>query len=417
MTATKTAMSQMSSILFVLFFALIPVGEGAALTVLALLALLAIIQWRDLDFSALGQGAVRNVLVCLGLWFLVGILMLWLGGEGWQKPSELGRWTGLLAIPLVFVWSRKLEYKWLQYAVTAFVLVLFFGAVFGMLQYFFNARPGEHFFRAALSNATQNTVPGRPERTVAGGFFFHRLKMAHVGVLGMGILVARQLFFHMGIRRRMLELVVLTSVVAAVLLTYTRGAVLGMLAGVAASIWFASRRVRLVSLAGVVLAIALALTSPSVRDRIASIQGQQASSVRALIWSQAVEVLLDHPLGIGLGNYPKVIGRYYDAVEPSFSVRTYPHSVLLAALVETGPLGMACYVAAFVFLGLLCMRLLRDSNAPPWQKTNAGAGLFALAAFWTIGLSHDVLFHQPVSLAFAALLGFVLSALHEPVRS
>jgi O-antigen ligase len=184
----------------------------------------------------------------------------------------------------------------------------------------------------------------------------------------------------------------------------------------------ASRRWRLAGAVGLALALGGALVVPSVRARLGSIGGDETSSVRSLIWSQGVRVIADHPLGVGLGNYSVVVGRYYDVVDPAFNIRTYPHNLWLAAWAEAGPFGLFGYVTVFAALIAGCVAVLRRRAAG--DPALAAAGLFGTVAMVVIGMTHDVLYHGVVALSFAGLAGLVLgswlqgtTATNEPLLS
>ena len=106
------------------------------------------------------------------------------------------------------------------------------------------------------------------------------------------------------------------------LLTFTRGAVLGgVIAGVVC-LPFLRGRLRVAAVAVLVALAAVGFAMPGVRARMVSAGGEEASATRGLVWSQGVRIISDHPLGVGLGNYSALVGRYYDAVRPEFTVRT-----------------------------------------------------------------------------------------------
>jgi O-antigen ligase len=405
---------ELHGVVLVLAGLAIPLGEGLAIG--ALVALLMVLAWRyrELRLRALIEGPTGVVLAGLGLWVAAGLAALALGGEGWQKPSELGRWVPLLAIPAVALSVTCLEGRWLERAVGAFLLALCVACGFALVQYVFNVRPGESL-RMGESFSLQSLVPGS-ERTVAGGFYYHRLRMAHVAIVGFAAFAGRQLFATLSRRRRLLELGALVLIGMAILHTYTRGALVALGVGGLACLPLAPRRLQLAALAAVVCGLLTVTTIPSVRERAHSIGLGEASTERSLVWSRAAEILADHPLGIGLGNYPAVVGRYYDEVEPSFAVRTYPHNMALAALCETGPLGLAGYAIAYGALLLACIRTLRRRAIDGRRRAAAGAGLYATVAILTVGLTHDVLYHNAVALAFAALVGVVLTWVGEPVQ-
>jgi len=396
--------------LLVLTAAAIPIGEGLALGLGAALALVAVWRWRELRWSSLATSPAGPVLAGLAVWAACGLVAIVIGGEGWQKPAELGRWAPLLLVPLVVVSATGVPAVWLDRAAKAFVMALAVACFFGLVQYLFNVRPGEALWRSDAGLAAQGRIPGDASHTVAGGFYFHRLRMAHVTALGVGLLVARQLFAVLGRRRRFVELGLLVVMSVTLLLTYTRGAVLAVAVAALVSVTLASRRVRLAAIAGLVCAALATVAIPSVRERVVSSGSQEASDVRSLIWSQAIDLIADHPFGIGFGNYAAVVGRYFDAVEPGFASRTYPHNIWLAAWAEAGPLGMGAYVFAYTAFLLACLRHLkavRNSRG----RAAAGTGVFGVIAVLVIGLTHDVLFHNAVALAFSGLVGLTLAFL------
>ena len=112
-----------------------------------------------------------------------------------------------------------------------------------------------------------------------------------------------------------------------------------------------------------------------------------------------------------MGNYPRLVGRYYDRVEPTFNIRTYPHSLVLAAWAETGPVGLFGFLWAWSSVLWHGVRRLRDSDAGPSARVAAGTVVFVVAALGVVGLTHDVLFHNAVALAVASGVGMALPLL------
>jgi len=313
------------------------------------------------------------------------------------------------------VWAaRSLPSVWLRRAVWTFAGMLALASLFGLIQFAFNVRPGESIARVASSVASQGRVPGHYDRSVAGGFYFHRLKMAHVLLLGLGLIFARQLFAELSIRRRLLELAVGGLFAVTMLFTYARGAMLAAAVAAVVVIPFASKRWRVWACLGLLVAGVAGAAVPSVRARLLSSTGSETTDIRALIWSQGVRIIADHPLGVGLGNYPSVVDRYYEINEPHFGIRTYPHNVLLAAWAETGPVGLVGYLFLWLLPIGLCITRLRRSTARSGERSAAAAGLFGLVALLVVGLTHDVLFHKPVAYAFVGLVGLLLAALTHP---
>ncbi len=399
----------------VAFAALVPVGEGVAYVALGLTALMCAVSWRQALRALIDRPTTRVMLIAFAVWLACGLLAVGLSGHGWLRPAELGRWPPLLAIFVVVASAPLVGDAWLKRAAFAFTVMLAVASGFALIQYGFNVRPGE-FLTRSTTVAGQALVPGE-SRTVAGGFYFHRLKMGHVLLVGLAIACAR-LFFGGLPRRRWIAEAALGAVFAVtLLLTFTRGAVLGgAIAGVAC-LPFLRGRLRVVAVCVLVAGVVVAFAMPGVRARMLSAGSEEASATRGLVWSQGVRIIADHPLGVGLGNYSAIVGRYYDAVRPEFTVRTYPHSMVLAAWAETGPVGLFAYFWAWSAFAVACGRLLSSKAAESQnvRRIAAGCGLFAITALGVVGLTHDLLYHNSVALAFAGAIGVVLGLIDEPV--
>jgi O-antigen ligase len=408
MSLNRSDLGWWHGVSLLLFAAGIPLGEGVALGGLAFVTLFLVLRWRSVDWRALTRGTMRTVLIGWAVWLVAGLAMAVVGSAGWLKPTELGVHSPLLAAPVVFLAVSSLDATWPRRIATTFLVVLLLASLFGIAQYSMNLHLDESVTGFGSTLARQGTVPGESGRAAASGFFLHRLKMAHVLLVGAGVLLARQLHGSLSRTRRILELASLGLVGVTLLLTFTRAALLGAALGVIACALSASRRVRLVTLLGAAVVALTVAVVPVFRERALSIAGRQASSVRGLIWSQGVAVLADHPLGAGIGNYPRIVPRYYDVARPEFNVRTYPHSIALAVWAETGPVGLVAFAWAWFAFLLACLRRLRRGG-PAIELQAAAAGLFCSLAFWVVGMTHDVLFHKPVALAFAGMIGLVLA--------
>ncbi len=221
-------------------------------------------------------------------------------------------------------------------------------------------------------------------------------------------------FAELGKRRWLVEAGVAAVFAVTMLLTYTRGAVLGGAVASLACLPFLRGKLRWTALGVLVVGVVLAASLPGVRNRMMSSGGEEASAVRGLVWSQGVRIIADHPLGVGLGNYSALVGHYYDTVRPEFTVRTYPHSMVLAAWAETGPLGLFAYLWVWASFGVLCAKALRVSREPV-RRAAAGCGLFLAVSLGVVGLTHDLLYHNAVASAFAAAVGAVLAFIDDPI--
>lgn len=280
--------------------------------------------------------------------------------------------------------------------------------VVGIVQY----RTGVDLVYLMHLRASQALVeaPGVPQRFGAMGFFTSRLTFGHnVTILAtflLGALAAG------AVPRRRVWMAAAAAVLGlgAIAVTFDRGAYLGVAAAVLVIALLSSARVRTALLPALLLMLLLGSLHGGIRDRFASAFSSGSNADRVYVWSQALRIIRDHPLrGIGFANYPRVCGRYYDASDPSFGMRTWAHNLELSTLAETGPLGL---LALFSVLAVAALAL--------WRRQRPGGialgGLAALVAFFVLAQAHDVLYDTKVMYALWLVLGLSLSPAEEELR-
>ena len=133
----------------------------------------------------------------------------------------------------------------------------------------------------------------------------------------------------------------------AILLCRARSAFLaGIVAGVLA-IWYVPRRHR----RWVVAVLALAVTGGAIlsdtwfRDRMVTIvsskeERDQSAASRLLIWTAAWEMLKDKPMGVGIGQFQRRIGRYVSVDQADLQHRD-AHNTFILCVGELGYPGLA----------------------------------------------------------------------------
>jgi putative inorganic carbon (hco3(-)) transporter len=177
-------------------------------------------------------------------------------------------------------------------------------------------------------------------------------------------------------RKMSLKIMAVTSAILAllaVMLSFSRGAYLGVLAGaIAFSIIYLSRygylgKVLIVlGIAAVVLSL---LYSSAISRRLASsFNPKEGSNIeRMKNWREAADIILDHPFfGVGLGNYAVT-------VDPTAEDRSsiYAHNLFLDIAAETGILN------ALVFFCLILISIWRNIR----NKNMLSLGLMAALVY------------------------------------
>lgn len=188
-------------------------------------------------------------------------------------------------------------------------------------------------------------------------------------------------------RRDKLEgLVIAGLCVAAVFITMSRGAMVGIAAGVVTGgLLFSPLALVPVAIAGLVAFV----VSPRVRS-IIDIRNDPSNVARLRIWEGTWRMLKDHLwLGVGPGNFGLVYPSYS---VPEYEVYQTPHNTYLNLMTGWGIIG------GLLFFGWIAWVVIRNflRGLSPLQKVM----IMILAAHWT-----HVLFDDLIAMYAALLLG------------
>ncbi|NJN63357.1 MAG: putative bicarbonate transporter, IctB family, partial [Coleofasciculaceae cyanobacterium RL_1_1] len=230
---------------------------------------------------------------------------------------------------------------------------------------------------------------------------------------------------------KLLAIVMLLVNVAALVMTYSRGGWIGLVAGgftfMLLLVWWWSERLpsklRPWALPGVVgLSVAIVLLAvaivPPIRDRVASIfvgRGDSSNNFRINVWAAVIDMIRDRPiLGIGPGNsiFNKIYPLY---MRPKYSALS-SYSVLLEVTVEAGLIGLFSFLwLLFVttYQGIMQIKRLREVGHHDafWLMAAlaSGAGLMAHGLF-------DTVFYRPAIQTLWWLMLAIVASFYTPDR-
>lgn len=223
---------------------------------------------------------------------------------------------------------------------------------------------------------------------------------------------------------RTLGLVALALAIPALVLSYSRGAMVGLVAG--SAIWSLRWRPR-VTLAGVavIAAVFLVLAPSTLRNRFNSSAASGDVGVRSDVWGAAVHVYDEHPvLGDGPANFPHAYATLGASGTPAserpllnqgtaVTLPYHAHNLELGILSDEGAIGLAVFLALLA-VGLRLIYRGCEVRDPAARAVCVGIG--AAWATWLISSQADVAFFNEEAIAVLALAavaaGFV--ALHHP---
>jgi O-antigen ligase len=251
---------------------------------------------------------------------------------------------------------------------------------------------------AALVGLLQVGLCPGADAPAAPRWLYHRCDRAHgffsiymtlAGVLSLALLATLPRLLLGGPELRRLAAPWL-AMLAALVVTYTRGAWIGFAAGVI-TVTATVRRARWVLPAGLLLLAGGALLAPyELRHRFLSMADPEEAGVRERVymWRSALAMWRERPL-LGIG--PGGVKREYPAHARPEAVKkrtSHVHSTPLQILVERGVLGLAAWLAIWAAFFTRCVGLLRrlPREAAPARALVVGS-LAALVGFLVAGLS------------------------------
>ena len=289
--------------------------------------------------------------------------------------------TFLLIFPLG---AMALEPKEIEKLLSAFLYGATVCAVFGI---------GKHFIL-------------RQERIDS----FSGDKMVFGGLLMVSLLIL--VFFLKNNPRNIVWWTMVPLLGTALLLTQTRGAWLGFIAGF---ILWAYRFNKKWLLAGVVILGSLPfLLPPALQERIKSIgdiwvhfgadhQIQSANNERVFIWTSGFKIIKDYPFGIGQGNMEDVFPKYRNPNSTEWII-PHLHNNFLQILAQNGWIGLAAYLFwIVVYYGTALSFRLDDQETQTLNWTF----LCVFTAILVWGMTEFTFSHQFMNVQFF-LLGLQL---------
>jgi O-antigen ligase len=193
--------------------------------------------------------------------------------------------------------------------------------------------------------------------------FFAAFCIAMLPIIGMQ-------FFRSGWIGKGVALIAGAFTANAIVLTRSRGAVVGFAVGIFAATFAAPKRYRWPILAGLVVAALgfLHLSDPQFLNRASTIladEGERDPSAqnRIEILQAGWEMFKDHPLGVGAGNWYQTIGRYNEKF-----TRRDAHNTFLKTACELGIHGFAIFAAIIANAIIVLRRIRRRAEALPSQQ-------------------------------------------------
>lgn len=346
------------------------------------------------------------------------------------KMAAFGGWTKLTLYLLLFALAARIlrSARIRSALITVYLHTALLVSVYGLRQWFFGADALATWVdpESPLSKTTRvYSYLGNPN--LLAGYLLPAVALSLMAV-----------FAWRGLLPKALAVLMFFVNIICLILTFSRGGWIGLLAlGVSLLIllvyWWSihlprfwrrwSLPILLVSMV-LVLILAVVFVEP-VRDRVLSIfagRGDSSNNFRINVWAAVIEMIRDRPiLGIGPGNsaFNKIYPLYQ---QPRYNALS-AYSIVLEVAVETGFIGLACFLWLIVVTfnqGIMQLRRLRQlGNRSAFWLIGAIATLVGMLAHGTV----DTVWYRPevntlwwLMVALIASYYPVLSTTQKPNR-
>lgn len=243
------------------------------------------------------------------------------------------------------------------------------------------------------------TITARAEGTMS-------VYMTYAGLLMLALLVASGKLIFAPKENKWLYPAIILMVVC-LLLTFTRQAWLGVLAGLFFLIWF--RKKSLLWFMPVVLGIVLLISPADIRQRIDSLINFNDANlqIRLALWQGGGLVFKDHPLtGCGFKCIDAVNQDYPDPTGYIKKLRGL-HNNFIQLAVDTGLFGLASWISIWVIYFMTLYRLAIPDNFACRRDTMASAA--AVVGFLVAGLFETNFYDAEVSMVLYFIMALPLT--------
>lgn len=270
---------------------------------------------------------------------------------------QANEWFHFLVFVLALCLYRRLP-ALTRHAVNAFAILTIFLSVYGFFEYFaLGHRDLEHRITGPTAHV-----------------------MTYSGILLALTLLFFVFSFH---ERKLVPIVAVSCGFVALVLTFTRGAWLGWMAG--AATFLLLRRLRLFAYAVPVAILALTFAPEPIFGRfISSFDLRQSSNLdRLRMLEAASEMIKDRPLtGVGPGQIKEAYPLYRASDAPRFRI-PHLHNNIAQLWAERGLVPLLAYLMLVSLFAIICVRARRHPASRPWGEAGLAitVGLFVAGMF------------------------------------
>lgn len=353
----------------------------------------------------------------LGLFFLV-LCLSSLGSVSLQHSlKELVKWVEVLALYVLV--ANEMTGRWKRALVAVLLGTGTLAAVHGIFQFLFQVGPEEFILFGRFMRAHGTFEQPNPYAGYLGLTLSLAIGLVFAVIVPMGRRVSSWWLIWAGGSGALMA--------TALVMSWSRGAWLGIAAGIGVMLVAVAARSGRAAMLGAVFAVLLAyllltggvsLLPPSILQRfsdfmpylgVADVRGVEITDANFAVlermahWQSAIQMWTDRPwLGVGIGNYEVVYARYALPLWPA--ALGHAHNYYLNIGAEAGIIGLISYLILWGAALLQSWKAVRRARDWNW---GVALGVLGVIVHLSIHNLFDNLFVHAMYLQAAILLGLI----------
>jgi O-antigen ligase len=335
--------------------------------------------------------------IAISQWSYILASAIWLVGVWWTTSVRQARWPLVWSLSAFFVASmlsavlaanqglafRELSSEWAR-------MLLFLACV----NHLTTEKRATRFVSLLVAVCTLSALYGLSQTLTMGteyrihGTLSHYMTFAGL-MMQVALLAAAQLLYNWRSKRDVWLLACLIVIVAALAMTHTRSAWIGLLIGL---VVLALGKKRLLLGIPVVALLLVVIAPRAVRDRALSMLDIRDPTAveRTYMWGSGVRLFMDYPLtGVGPDNLRSVYPSYKHPDDPwQPHIRfTHLHNNVIQVAAERGILGLGAWLGIWIAFYTYAARIFKRSDPPDGAvRALASGSVAAVSAFLVAGL-------------------------------
>jgi O-antigen ligase len=220
-----------------------------------------------------------------------------------------------------------------------------------------------------LGNIVQNLMYGVTNDSPRPMAFFKDANVAGPFVASAFLYLLNRLLFQVD-RWNIRSISVMTILAAAVGVTFSRGALINLAVGILFLAWFAAgswrQRVRWLVVASIFvgsgyLASKTLFSSAGQGDRFQVVNSYDSEG-RFVSWEAGIQTFLEHPMGVGPGQYETYSADYQNQIAWNSVVTPSAHSTIMRLLMESGTFGLLTMLFFFWLIFRMGQNILQTTT-------------------------------------------------------